>query len=425
MTVMSKARHKKAIRGVGIALVMACAIGTHVYAQNIRGVCVSGCNIPPDPPPAYAPGYNPPADNGPSPQELERRRQEQQRQEEAARQRKADEAARQARYLKERDAATATMKGLPAEPAPEPKDPPPAAPAPRDVKKTASAAEPQYKPAGNALIGGVSWINGYNAYGLNPAQRTKAIEALKKQAELAGADYAMAADLSKYDFMLSIAASTNPFVDLVKRAVWEEFRNGQFAPTLQNAYNAIKGRQFEELACHSNGAMICLAALMNKDIKADRVVLYGPQITPESLKLWNDLVSQKKIRSIQIYLNQGDPIAPMAMLTPSIVMAAASSGVLAPAIAANGVAGAYATRALFNTHALEKIITAQNPNIAVKTFDCAKSYFPGPSEMLRCHDARLYKINRGGCDAKVSSGKTVAGTARAGKRDYLEPPSPC
>ena len=80
------------------------------------------------------------------------------------------------------------------------------------------------------------------------------------------------------------------FTDLKIRVVFDELTKGQFSANEQRLYEKLRGKQFDVLGCHSNGAMICLAALENKDIKAENVVLYGPQVTRESLEMWDKLV---------------------------------------------------------------------------------------------------------------------------------------
>src|SRR5437879_12623286 len=59
--------------------------------------------------------------------------------------------------------------------------------------------------------------------------------------------------------------------------------------------------------------MVCLAALQNQDVRADNVVLYGPQITRESLKMWNYLLQTGQVKSVQIYVNQNDPVPPFSL----------------------------------------------------------------------------------------------------------------
>lgn len=257
-------------------------------------------------------------------------------------------------------------------------------------------------PSGNGLIGGTSWITGYNVPpDSSPELRAKAIEMLRQQTALAGIPYNEAIDFERFNFVLGIAASTTIFTDLRQRVLFDNLTNGQATPQMQNAYSSLKGRSFKELDCHSNGAMICLAALENWDIKADRVVLYGPQITTESLAMWQELIQTRRVRSVQIYINKNDPV-------PAVSMLFGSSNALE----------AGANLPLFNANAMSRAISEAAPSIGVKVLSCG-----GLVPTLDCHDLRVYKRNRG-CN-KASSGKTVPGTSLPGGSGLLEPPAPC
>lgn len=214
---------------------------------------------------------------------------------------------------------------------------------------------------------------------------------------MAGIPYNEAVDFDRFNFVLGIASSTSAFTDLRKRVVFDNLSAGKATPKMQSAYNSLKGRSFDELDCHSNGAMICLAALENKDIVADRVVLYGPQITPDSLALWQGLIASKRVRSVQIYLNQNDPV-------PAVSMALSAKTALKVG--------------LLDVNVMERFIKDSAPAIGVKVFACG-SRVP----TLDCHDLHAYKTSRG-CN-KTSSGKIVPGTALPGGSGLLEPPPPC
>jgi hypothetical protein len=258
----------------------------------------------------------------------------------------------------------------------------------------------RYRPSGNAFIGGTTWIVGYNVQSSNPIIIAKAKEMLKKQMELAGLNYAGGIDFQRYNFVLGIAASTNAFLDLKNRVVFDEFMNGQFSAREQGLYNSLKGRQFGELACHSNGAMVCLAALENQDISADRVVLYGPQITRESLQLWNRLLQTGQVKSVQIYVNQNDPVPPFSLALGDLFK------------------NVIAETALFNTGVLKSTINQTGSRIVVHTFSCGKGH-----PTIDCHDMVIYKRDRGCISGPP--GKIVPGTSIHGKGGVAEPPSPC
>jgi hypothetical protein len=243
------------------------------------------------------------------------------------------------------------------------------------VRSTTEQA-PAYQPSGNAFIGGTSWIVGYNDQNLSPEMIARAKEMLKKQMDLAGIPYGESIDFNRYNFILGIGASTHIFRDLATRVVFDQLKNGKFSKDEQALYASLKGRSFDELACHSNGAMICLAALQNKDIVAKHVVLYGPQITPESLKMWDELVKTGKLGAIEIRINQGDPVPPVSFLLSS------------PAAAIRTAFTPFQSAAMFTTPVMSLAIREYAPSINVKTFSC------GAVPTLDCHSMTVYKERR-------------------------------
>jgi len=267
--------------------------------------------------------------------------------------------------------------------------------------------ERQYEPSGNALIQGTGSIIGYYVReNASPAVLAKAQKIAMAIMEKQGKPYDGNIDFHRYNFVLGIAASTDIFTDLATRVEFDEWSNGKFTTEQKNAYASMKGREFKELACHSNGAMICLTALNQKDVKAANVVLYGPQITPESLVMWNKLVKDGQIKSLQIYLNQGDPVPAASMLASNPVFAA-------PAIAAP-----YLSAPLFDADVMSKAINALAPNADIKTFVCKST----PD--VDCHNMKLYKENRGCAGSPPSPAKIVPGTTIPGRGGALEPPLP-
>lgn len=265
---------------------------------------------------------------------------------------------------------------------------------------------PSFVPSGSALIGGTGWIIGYNVPpGSKPELLARSQQILKRWSEAEGIPYNEKVDFAKYNFVLGIAASTDVFDDLTSRVVFDQLSNGQYSASQQKAYNSLKGRQFDELACHSNGAMICLAALQNHDTLAKHVVLFGPQITPESLSMWNELVQSGRINTIKIYLNRGDPVPAVSMLASNPT--AALTATIAPVLAAP----------LFNADVMHKAITAFAPSAQVSVLPCSDSV------TTACHDLKVYKKSTGACPA--SSGRTVPGTTLPGRGGVTEPPPPC
>jgi len=266
-----------------------------------------------------------------------------------------------------------------------------------------------YAPAGQGLIGGTRWITGYNVQNADPALVAKAHAMMAEQMRLAGLPYADGVDFDRYNFVLGIAASTNTAVDLATRVVFDEYKNGQYTAENQAGYDGLKGRQFDELACHSNGAMICLAALENRDVVADKVVLYGPQITAESLQMWDQLVRDHRVGSVQIYVNSGDPVPPLSLAIGGGMVNAEVIGSLA----------------LFHPPSFVDVIHETAPRLTVQTFACSSS----PD--LNCHGMEVYKANlaKHGCGpgAARSGGERVPGTALPGRPETanLAPPLPC
>jgi hypothetical protein len=275
-----------------------------------------------------------------------------------------------------------------------------------DASEQAAAAARTYTPSGNALIGGTGWIFGYNAVpGSNPKVLKHAQELARRLSEEEGIAYNESIAFERYNFVLGIAASTTALDDLGARVLFDELRAGQASAETQALYNSLKGRQFDELACHSNGAMVCLAALENGDIKADHVVLFGPQITLESLRQWNDLIEKTRpnhIATLQLYLNTGDPVPMASLLGSNLGTLAASPLLLAP---------------LSRAPVLAKTIQTIAPGIHTTIFDCANGFD------VKCHELQRYKENRGDC-AKRSTIR-VRGTSLPGTGDYVEPPPPC
>jgi hypothetical protein len=261
-----------------------------------------------------------------------------------------------------------------------------------------------YAHSGNGLVGGTSWKVGYYApKDASPELKARALEMLKEQQGLAGTNYQRAINFDKYNFVIGIAASTDIMRDLATRVIFEQLRNGQFSagPDYQSAYNSLKGRSFDELGCHSNGAMVCLAALENGDIEAGNVTLYGPQVTTESLALWNQLVEAGKIKSLKIVINKNDPVPPVSLL---------SSPTNNPDVAA-----VMAAPLFFSVSAMAGAVKSLAPDAKVETFAC------GTTPSLKCHDMAVYASHED--RPRTSSGKSVPGTRLRGK-SVKEPPPP-
>ncbi|HXQ17914.1 MAG TPA: hypothetical protein VN814_25120 [Caulobacteraceae bacterium] len=264
----------------------------------------------------------------------------------------------------------------------------------------------RYTPSGRGLIGGTTWITGFNVQTADPALVARSHAMMDAQMRLSNLPYAAGVDFDRYNFVLGIAASTDALTDLATRVVFDEMSNGSFSADTRELYASLRGRYFDELACHSNGAMVCLAALERGDVVADSVTLYGPQITVESLKMWDDLVRSGKVRSVQVMVNRGDPVPPISLL------------------AGGGTMGttALASLGLLRLATFVDVIHETAPRLAVRTFAC------GDAPTLDCHGMDVYRDNvvKAGCKA-VPSGRVVPGTAIPGRpgSGALEPPPPC
>jgi hypothetical protein len=271
-----------------------------------------------------------------------------------------------------------------------------------DSQKSQAGTRP-YTPSGNGIIGGTTWITGYYVPpGSAPELKAQAARMMILQTRLAGIPYNESVDFNRYNFVFGIAASTSAFTDLRNRVLFDDLTNGKSTPELQNAYNALRGRSFGELACHSNGAMICLAALEKQDVEADRVVLYGPQITAESLLMWQQLIEEHRIRSVQLYINQNDPVPPISMAF------------------AGGLALSMASAPLFKVGVMDNVVHTLAPGISVKTFSCGDSTLT-----LDCHSLSVYKRERGCKPSGTPPAGVVPGTKLSNGKGVLEPPPPC
>jgi hypothetical protein len=285
--------------------------------------------------------------------------------------------------------------------------------------------ERHYTPAGNGLILGLGAIVYAHRERGEPAQRM--CDAIKQQARVAHKDYGAGTDCSRYNFVLGMASSLRLYTDLWNRVAFDELTNGRFSAREQLLYEKLRGKQFDELGCHSNGAMLCLAALENEDIKADQVVLYGPQVTRESLEMWNTLVQERRVKSVKVYLNENDPVPGAAIAFADLVKSQQASGASLKSYSTADNAAVQGLNAgpvlasdtgLFQVESLKRTINETSPRILVRTFPCK----PGVSTW-GCHVMSMYRSTVN-CTGK-SSKTLVPGTGLHGKDDLPEPPLPC
>lgn len=234
-----------------------------------------------------------------------------------------------------------------------------------------------YRPSGNGMVGGTGWIVGYNVPKPTPELIAKSRAMLAEQERLAGHTYADAIDFAHYNFVIGIAADTDFTWDLVKRVgIGDEMSEGQYSIDNMPGYAALAGRSFHDLACHSNGAMVCLAALESKDVKADNVTLYGPQITQGALEKWDGLVRSGQVKSVTLVVNSGDPVPPLSLAFEDYVTSKLS-----------GSQETYANKALLRSSELASAVNETAPRILVHVYNCSFT----ASDPLHCHGMATYK----------------------------------
>lgn len=270
-------------------------------------------------------------------------------------------------------------------------------------------AAPTFLHTGNGLVGGMGARFGfYSPVGASAEVRARALQSLRDQDRARGERYADQIDVERYNFAIGVANDTRVW-DFGTRVLQEQLANGQFtaSPNQQAAYDRLRGRQFDELGCHSNGAMTCLAALINGDAQATNVVLYGPQITPESLRMWEQLLTSRRIHSLEILVAQNDVVTPLALL-------------VSPRPTSSEAAATLGAPILHNVDDLARAIRTMTPGAVVRTFACGT--IPG----TQCHDLERYSDYRRHCPSAPNRA-AVPGTRITGNpnsRSLREPPNP-
>lgn len=243
----------------------------------------------------------------------------------------------------------------------------------KGLRKAPRVPRRVFRQSGNGLIAGTSWQLGYySPIGASPEVRARARELVRDQARRAGIPYEEKIDFDRYDFVIGLAKEADQWRDLTRRVMFEQLLNGRATAKYQEPYNSLRDRQFGQLDCHSNGAMICLAALTNRDVRADDVILFGPQITTDSLELWNQLLAERRIRSLKIIMAQNDPIPPASLLF-------APGSLKSPALAA------LSAPLLFRVDTLAFAVGVISPGARVETFPCS-----GAMATFECHDLGRY-----------------------------------
>jgi hypothetical protein len=267
-----------------------------------------------------------------------------------------------------------------------------------------------YLRSGNGLVGGTSWILSYDVpLGASREEADRQREELKALGQEQGKDYVGSVDTARYNFAVAIAFTTSVVGDLVTRIPYDQITRGQFSAWVRPGYDQLRGRHFEELGCHSNGAMICLAALQNEDVLVKRVVLYGPQLTAESVRIWSRMVP-KQVESVEILINQYDPVPPVSLYASLRTVPSENNNRIASAPIFKEVG------------AMKAALLELGGNLNIVTFDCP---FPfNTVSPTSCHDMTTYRRNRN-CSAQQRTSAVVPGTMLPGGRAVSEPPPPC
>lgn len=191
----------------------------------------------------------------------------------------------------------------------------------------ARRARAGYASQAAGLIGGTTWEfeNYYRDLPANlaPAERARLDAEFREQLRRAGISAETFAAAKDYDFILGLALSDSASVDLVQRVMNDEVGAGEYSRRTRRDYDALRGRHFDVLDCHSNGAMICLAALKNGDVTARKVRLLGPQLSYEAALEWRRMLDPgglgSKIQQLEVVIAEGDPVPPGSFLAGDLL----------------------------------------------------------------------------------------------------------
>jgi hypothetical protein len=224
-----------------------------------------------------------------------------------------------------------------------------------------------YKPYGAGAVEGTTWIVGFNGPRSSPnaeSVRREESRRLFDQLRLAGKILKKDLDAveistgdsrdekisdalqnvfdpTNYDFLIGVGASTELDLNEALRVLPDSSTLGEIS-THQALYASLRGRQFGTLDCHSNGAMVCLAALRGEcpDAKAEHVRLFAPQITSAAAQEWQRLIETGKVRSIELFINKGDPVTSLSYASAQAITPGTLSQALARATGGSVLASA-------------------------------------------------------------------------------------
>ena len=269
------------------------------------------------------------------------------------------------------------------------------------------AIDPRIHRTVNTLfVGGTGVVQGYYVpTDASASVKAAEIENLRKQLKLKDGMTDAAIDeylraYSGFDMMIGLGAKQEEAGDLAARVVGfgsrnDQFSNGEYTATTSPLYASLKGTKTARLDCHSNGAMVCLAAISRGDVLAQDVRLFGPQVSPAALKQWQALIANKTVRSVEINLMKDDPIAPMSYRADTV----RSDLVVAGAVAGRPgvVIAALAHSTVAVTAPVNEVLDgiSQNaPSIRVNVFtdpSCSSRRRADlRNQFFACHDMALY-----------------------------------
>jgi hypothetical protein len=192
-----------------------------------------------------------------------------------------------------------------------------------------------------------------------------------------------------YDLVVSMGSSHSAIEDLATRVLFDGTTFGEFSRQNKEIFASLKGRQFATLDCHSNGAMVCLAALRSGDTQAKEVRLFGPQMNPEAAKRWQEYANNTKT-TIKIYINNGDPVAAISWKQPTPQTPAERAG--SAVWLSNPVTGPAAfADALFHTY-IDSKTGVMNETLKAYGFEVKRT---GCRDLpsIACHSMTRYEEN--------------------------------
>lgn len=260
------------------------------------------------------------------------------------------------------------------------------------------AGTPETASGIHGLVGGTTWTFGFKRPSANCSAQCKAevdrqmySQFLKYCAQQGDPQQCVKDGMpftpDLYDMVVSMGSYNTALEDLASRVLFDSVTYGEFSRTHSEMFASLKGRAFDTLDCHSNGAMLCLAALRSGDTTAKEVRLFGPQINPAAARIWQDLAISKGIK-ITVYINSGDPVpaASWALGAPDEPLTDAGNKLWLAGKAANPATW---SKALFLT-LLDSTTGAigddlYNYGFFVVRDDCR------PTPSVACHSMKLYE----------------------------------